>query len=237
MAGAAGQAWFVGGAQVPAVSVGAVIMAHPQRGEMAERIRSQLDRDVPIQYDANPVPSSDPAQRWANGAAAWRQIDAGCDWGLVLQDDVVVCRDLLAGLETALTHVPSESVVSLYLGRRRYLRTTGIDRAGHAAWVVMAGLTSGQGIAVPTRTIDDMLAWCQRNGPSNYDIRIGAYYEKVLRWPAWYTFPSLVEHARVPSLIGHADGRVAYRFAGAGTSAADIDWSAGVFEAAQPRKR
>jgi hypothetical protein len=39
------------------------------------------------------------------------------------------------------------------------------------------------------------------------------------------TWPSLVDHRDVPSLVGHGGGRYAHKFIGENASALDIDWS------------
>lgn len=210
------------------MTISTVIMAHRARTRLVARLLARLDRLARVQWDPNERPSR--ANEWPNGAAAWQVIDRSTGWGLVLQDDAVVCRDLVGGLERALQHVPAEAVVCLFLGNQRYLRTTGISQTRDEPWVVMSAVTSGVGILVPTWTIDGMLTWCEQDR-NPYDARIGRYYETVLGWPTYYPLPSLVDHAVVPSLVGHPEGRRAYRFIGEQSSALDVDWSRGVFHA------
>jgi len=78
------------------------IMAHPTRRDGALRVREALGGEIPIVYDTNPVPSAAPEQRWATGRRAWEAYDPDADWHLVIQDDAIVCQDMLAGLERAL---------------------------------------------------------------------------------------------------------------------------------------
>lgn len=209
----------------------AVIMAHPVRKDSAEKVRDALDRPVDIVYDEVAEPSKDPRQRWAVGKRAWQAHDPNADYHLVLQDDAVVCEDLLAGLESALDVIGPEGLVSAYTGTgrpdqynvRRALRHA-TDK-GHS-WMPTKSLCWGVAIVAPVATIPDMLKWCGHRTKTamNYDMRIGRYYRDKLKWRTWYTVPSLVDHAEGPSLVGH-DGtkRIAHQFHTG--SALDVDWS------------
>jgi hypothetical protein len=225
-------------------SLSVSIMAHKARADSALAIQRKISEDagwerrVPICWDPNPVPSRDPAQRWATGRAAWEAgIAAGAEWHMVLQDDVLVTRDLIAGLERALDQMPArEGLVSAYTGTgrpdqanvRRALRVA--DDNGHS-WMSTKSLNWGLAIIAPTWTIPDMLSWCsspqwRRARVANYDYRIGVYYRDRKKWRTWHTVPSLVEHADGESLVGHGRGdRVAHRFIGEKSSALEVDWN------------
>src|SRR5690606_7028895 len=171
------------------VRLSAAIMAHPVRAAEAESVQAALDRPVPIVYDRVATPSKDPRQRWANGSRAWEAHDSSADWHLVIQDDALVCEDLLAGLERALAVLGPEGLVSAFTGHGRpehtHVRKSwrhAVDK-GHA-WMSTRSLCWGVAIVAPVRTIPDMLAWCsapERQGMT-YDMRIGRYYRDVLGW-------------------------------------------------------
>lgn len=211
-------------------------MAHPVRQESAEQVQAALDRPVPIIYDENPVPSADKMQRWTVGRRAWEAHNPDADWHLVLQDDVLVAENLLAGLEQALQQLGTHGLVSAYTGtgrpdQRNVLRAlTNADKHGHH-WISTRSLNWGPAIILPTHAINDMLDWCQhhieQNHPprSNYDYAIGVYARDILGYRAWYTIPSLVEHRDLPSLVGHDGGpkRVAHHFHEG--DARSIDWT------------
>lgn len=214
----------------------AAIMAHPVRAEHAERVQAALDRPVPIVYDENPVPSADKMQRWVTGRRCWESADSAADWHLVIQDDVLVSRNLLASLERALQQLGPEGLVSAYTGTGRPDQKNVIRALAHAeakghSWMSTRSLNWGPAILLPRSVIPDMLEWCERhirrNGPprSNYDYAIGVYARDQLGWRTWYTVPSLVEHRGLPSLVGHDSGpvRVAHRFHDG--DALDIDWT------------
>lgn len=208
----------------------AVIMAHPERKDIAERTANSLDRPVEIIYDQNPVPSTDPVQRWENGKRCWQAAEPWADWHLVLQDDAMPCQDLLAGTEKALEQLGPDGLVSIYSGAARATQTH-VSRAQRHAdahglhWYSTRSLNWGVGIVLPTHAIEGMLEWCSRDEVSqdNYDKRIGVYCRDRLWWRTWYLHPSLVDHDQVPSLVGHAEGRHADRMHMG--SALDIDWS------------
>lgn len=214
--------------------VSAVIRAHPKRRDLVDELLATLDRPAEVVWDRR-------NDEWDTGVRAWQAVDPDADYGLVIEDDAIVCRDLLAGLEKALEHVPAESVVSLYLGNRRPYQhrvkqmVTDANSAD-VSWIRTTSLIWGVAIAVPVSTIADMLTWCEWNEHPNYDARVARYYATVLRWPTYYTWPSLVDHRQVPSLLNHPGERHAHRFVGEDASALDVDWSRQVLTVDGPNR-
>lgn len=202
------------------------IMAHKKRAHLVPELVERLGlTDDDVIWDRR-------NDRWDTGRRAWEAVDQSAQWGMVVQDDALPCADLIAGMEKALERVPENVLVSPYIGTRRPSKGK-IDRivqeaaAAKAAFIEMPSLNWGVAITAPTRIIDGMLPWCDVQDYPNYDRRIGRYAIDVLRMGTWCTFPSLIEHRDIPSLIGHGDGRVAHHFIGAETSALSVDWDAG----------
>jgi hypothetical protein len=202
------------------------IMAHEKRAHLVPDLVERLGlTDDDVIWDRR-------NDRWDTGRRAWEAIDHTADWGMVVQDDALPCSDLITGMEKALERVPDNVLVTPYIGTRRPSRGK-IDRvvqeaaAAKAAFIEMPSLNWGVAITAPTRIIDGMLPWCDVQQYPNYDRRIGRYAIDVMRMNTWCTFPSLVDHLDIPSLIGHGDGRVAHHFIGAETSALSVDWDAG----------
>jgi len=221
------------------VTISAVMMAHPKRKELAESIVSQLDRDVPIIWDEK-------NSRWDTGKRAMLAYDPDCTHHAVIQDDVLVCRDLFAGLEVALSHIPDNVPVCGYVGRVRpyaEMVTNAARRARTlgASWLTMHTLNWGPLIVVPTDIIPEMIAHCDRlRDIPNYDRRLSRYWELERHLPIYYTWPSVVDHADGPSLVPgrigtdrgrHKRNRVAHTFVGEDASALDIDWTGVVVNA------
>lgn len=210
------------------------VMAHPVRREAVEELLEQLDRPVRVVYDRQPLPSKDPRQRWSTGKRAWKSIDPDSDWGMVIQDDIEVPRDFIAGVEGALTHLPDGGLVSAYTGTGRpdqtsVLRALDSAKRKNLAWATTRSLNWGPAIIMPTAMIPGMLQWCseEKRMHQNYDFKIGVYFRDVVRWRTWYMVPSLVEHRPMPSLVGHDEGPVrrAHNFLGTDRSALEVDFS------------
>lgn len=199
------------------------VMAHHARADLVPELVDRLG------IDADRVTWDRKSDRWDTGRRAMLDHDPDADWHMVIQDDALVCRDLIAGLQIALDQVPMQALACPYVGTRRPMServTTAVVAAEErsASWIVMQTLNWGVAIIVPTATIGDMLTWCDRLQIPNYDKRVGQYYWRVHNWPTWYTHPSLVDHREGPSLAGHGPDRRAHRFAGEDVSALDLAW-------------
>lgn len=202
------------------------IMAHEKRAHLVPELVERLGlTDDDVIWDRR-------NDRWDTGRRAWEAIDQTAEWGMVVQDDAFPCADLIPGLEKALERVPDNVLVSPYIGTRRPVagrveRAVADAVAAKAAFIEMPSLCWGVAITAPTRIIDEMLPWCDVQNYPNYDRRIGRFAIDVKRMNTWCTFPSLVDHRDIPSLIGHGDGRIAHHFIGAEESALSVDWDAG----------
>lgn len=220
-------------------SVGVSIMAHRKREHLVPRLVERLN----ITEDHVIWDRID--NRWDTGRRAMQAAaEQDCDWTCVIQDDAIVCEDLIPGLGRALDYVPEERIVQPFVGARRPIQGYVAELAARAdeqgaSWLEMRALNWGVIIVVPTYTVRDMLAWADRKRHPNYDWRIQQYFYSRLFWPTYYTWPNLADHMEierdgVPSLVGHSgkhDGRVARRFAGENASALDFDWSGPVVRA------
>lgn len=207
-------------------------MARLSVAVMADKRRAHLVKELVKRLGIEPdrVVWDRLNNRWDTGRRAWQAHDPDADYQMVIQDDALVCQDLIPGLEKALDHVPGKAIVSPFVGTRRPAPAK-MDRAVqladdlNATWLILGPLNWGVAIIAPTYTIKDMIRWCDKQTYPNYDKRVGQFYRRVLTWPTWHTWPNLVEHLEVPSLVGHGGGRVSRKFIGADASALDVDWS------------
>lgn len=202
------------------------VMAHPKREQFIPELVERLG------IDASDVIWDNDDTRWHTGRRAWQAIDQDADWGMVVQDDALVCRDLIPGLEEALDHLPEVGVVSPYIGTRRPSANQ-VEQAvreakdADASWVKMPSLNWGVAIVLPTSIINGMIRWCNQQRYPQYDRRIGRYAIDVERLNTWCPWPSLVDHRDGPSLVGHGTGRKAHVFLGEDKSALDLRWNKG----------
>lgn len=205
------------------------IMAHPDRDERVKDVLAGLpDVDAPVSWDREGPASGNADRVWRNARAAWQMAEPDSDWHVLLQDDAVLCPDFAAGFSEALRHVPGPAVVSPYLGKGRLVpgRWAGLaekaDERG-ATWIRTQKLMWGVCIAIPTLLIPDMIRHADTRANVPDDMRVAGWAEKS-GTDVWYTWPSLIDHAQVPSLTKHrAHGRYALRHHT--ESAMSIDWS------------
>jgi hypothetical protein len=212
------------GTPEPTLSVS--IMAHKSREAWVPDLVKSLGGDVKVVWDRF-------NDRHDTGARALASFDPDATHHMVVQDDAIVAKDLVAGVRQMLKFVPSTNPVGLYVGRAKpradeirslMARATDTD----ASFMVHKGPWWGVGIVLPTVTLRDLIATYDgmKNVP-NYDRRVSRYYESKGLY-CYYTVPSLVDH-RVddnPSLVPGrgSQGRYAHSFIGP-RSALDVDWS------------
>jgi len=174
---------------------------------------------------------------WWTARRAWMAgLRGGATHHLVLQDDVIPCRDFLEGAKAALAAVPDQPV-SFYANREVVTR---IRARNDSAWAVIPDACWGQGLCLPVDQIGHFLRWSDEHIEPDYphdDDRFVLYFLSLGRF-VWYTMPSLLDHAGAGrSLMGHA-GRVPQRarwFLGEEESALSIDWSRCVVATPDPR--
>lgn len=209
------------------------VMAHPKREGMVDDLLGWLDRPATVVWDQI-------NDRHDTGARAMEAFDPECTHHLVVQDDVVPCRDLVAGAERALERTPGDVPVSLYVGTARpfgpEIAAAVRFAGGHTSWLIMEGLYWGPAVIVPTPLISPMLAWFRRSTLKNYDRRMSRWFQRQ-SLPTWYSWPSLVDHRGDESLAHDAaPGRRAHRFVGADRSALDLEWTGGLLKLTDTEK-
>lgn len=208
------------------MSVGVAIMACKERSAYVDDITERLDASPMIVWDER-------QDRYDTGRRALLTARNRPDIShlLVLQDDALVCRDLVASLEQAVTVVPNNPLC-LYFG---YGRNGAHQRTNHLAavapkpsLVVFEGPWWGVGVVFPVSLIERMLrASDARQASPAYDKRLS---RALIRMgiDTYYVLPSLVDHRLDgPSMIEgrDQDGRRAHHFIGQNASALTVDWA------------
>ncbi len=169
---------------------------------------------------------------WPVSRRAWKTAGSkGATHHLVIQDDVVPCRDFVKTLLHILRLKP-DVPIGIYANRKV------IEEARRAAssWALIPDGVWGQGIMLPADLAWDFLKWERAHVVAegdyvrkHYDTRMAMWALKTKR-PIWATVPSLVEHvAPSESLLGFSNKhRVARWFAGVNTSGLEFDWTQGL---------
>lgn len=200
------------------------IAAHPKREPLVDKLLERLPVGTWAVWDLGD-------DEWGTHERAWRCTQTKvATHSLVLQDDAVVCDDLVPALEAALDLVPDTAVVSLYFGNAqnhpKIVRAIQRARTEDAGWLVSTGTWWGVGIIIPTGLVDDMLGFCARRREV-YDRRLSIWCEHSPNgpYPVYYPWPSLIDHLDTDSLVkpGLRRPRKAYQFIGQDASALDWD--------------
>lgn len=203
-------------------------MAHEKRASTVIELQRALDRPAQPIWDQR----NDP---WDTRRRALLAYAPEASFHLILQDDAVVCRDLVGGLEIALEALQARNgtipPVSLYLGRVRpygpQIERLVTSLNPQCRWVSLPEMLWGVGMVLPVELIAETVAWGDKHPEIRAeDKRIGKFLaSKGLA--TWHTWPSLVDHRPGRSIIYRrpADQRRAHRFIGEDASARGIDWS------------
>jgi len=217
-------------------------MAHPQRAEIVSELTEQLEGFFVF---GGSIVWDHKNDRWDTGRRSMLAYDPHCSHHVVIQDDVIPCRDLLAGLAYALDWVPKDAPVCGYIGRYQPMlpflnEATYAANREKASWITMHTLNWGPLVCVPTEAIPEMIAYGDKlTHIPNYDRRLSRYWELERQVRVWYTWPSLVDHRNSPSLVPGREsakprkpgGRVAHHFLGTDQSALEVYWGGPVINA------
>jgi hypothetical protein len=188
------------------VKISIAIVAHPDRYRMAQRLanHSPWDASSRVLFDDDGIGAK------ANHLRAWEWLSTQhVDWGIVLEDDVILCEDFQGNLIQFLLHSPSP-VNSLYLGRGRPVQAQ--ERIALAitqdiSYITADALLSAQGYAMPVHYFSAKI----QEQVSAVDLPID---ESITHWVrSWHgkvAYPrySLIDHRDGPTLIAdHGDGQ------------------------------
>jgi len=150
---------------------------------------------------------------------------------LVLQDDVLPCRDFIPAVERIIEVLPDEPITL-------FSNSQSIEEAlrVRVSWVKLRTWFMAQAYILPVPLLDDMYSWIEKNiKPSVYmdDNRMATYMFYKGRY-VYATAPSLVEHLgwNSTTLTGYQPGyayrrdlRMANSFIGIEESPLTVDWS------------
>ena len=203
--------------------VSVAVMAHRKRAPWAEALAEQLQCDV-VWDRRNNV--------WDTASRAWQAHDPGATHHLVVQDDALLCSNLLEALP-AIAEARPTSLISLMVSDPKFkpadLRRYQAAMVAGERWVPVWKGLPGVALMLPVRDIPSMLAFGHRDGSRHDDVKIMSFY-RSRKLPAWFTVPSLVQHrdqSENPSLVSPDKGwrpRTSGSWAGPDFDATSVDW-------------
>lgn len=195
----------------------------PERRLLLQGLLRRLDRASAVALDV--VKDNTKQGVWPVAQQAWAcAFKHGATHHLVLQDDVVPCRDLIATLEKAAADRP-EAAICAYSNEERSHRA----RKDGLSWIKLKGrFVWAPALLLPVDWVRRWLEWdaCNVVQYANYDDARCGLFLHVHALDRYLTVPSLVDHLPVKSVLGHA-GHTSFatEFAGEGTSGLGIDWA------------
>lgn len=198
------------------------IVAHQARIRQADRLLRAVEADT-ISVDRGYVgPQLNHVRTWKRLAT----ITEPHEWAIVLEDDALPCNNFRKQADNALGVLESEAeIASLYIGRQRPIHwqdriAQAVAKAGieDASWIVGDAVLHGVAIAMRGNRIHDMLEFVTSRSEMRPIDEAITDYSRRNYIDCWYTWPSIIEHADMPTLIKHPDGeprepgRVAWQF-------------------------
>lgn len=163
-------------------------MAHPKRQKWAKELSHKLK--APIVYDTK-------NNLWDTCRRAWLSIDRNAEYGLVLQDDAIVCDNFIKKAEKYLNG--SDYIFSFFAGK---LLASRINKAirEDKNYVIAGMIFNEVALCMKTKHIEKMVEFCDsRNAQNDQEITKWARLSNI---DIFYT---------VPSLVDHRDGESIYR--------------------------
>lgn len=169
-----------------------VIMAHPDRREMAALLSFELG-GVPIVFDRkNNV--------WDTCRRSWEAIDKTAEYGLVLQDDAIVCTNFISRAEALLRgrYIYNFFILSGFGARVEKALADGFD------YFIKPSIFGEVALCMPTKYINSMINYCERKkAKTDTVISSWAITNKIrVRYP----IPSLVDHRHGESIFQRNQG-------------------------------
>lgn len=186
------------------------LMIHPLRRKYLPYLESKIP-NIRVNWDEG-------KGVWDTARRAWLSYDPNKEFQCVIQDDVILCNDFVNKVEK-LVEIGDKYVYGLFI---RNKRQKGLNweqgfKDGHIVWWK---LQWALGVVVPTKLVEDMVAFCDKMTDPKYtnrdDERMKEYFKSIGK-KIYYPLPCFVEHRdEEDSLIGlgHNRGRKAVKFLG-----------------------
>lgn len=207
--------------------ISVAIMAHPKREQFIPYLLDRLDATPTVVWDER-------EDIWDTGRRSLLAYDPEARDHLVVQDDALLCRDLVATCARMREQARRPHPIGLYFGSIRPIKreTARLHRLAvrqGKRWIMMRRSPLwGVALLLPTEHIEQIVAFGDDRPERNYDRRIARWYWRQ-RIPQMFPVPSPVDHrsgeghdSMVPGRANRR--RIAHSFIGEDRSGLDIDW-------------
>jgi hypothetical protein len=159
---------------------------------------------------------------WYNAKRCWKAgLEVDSTHHLLLQDDIRVCNNFIAGVLALIEAVPDQ-ILNLFFGHRKDFDGTSRWGSAESVW--------GQAIVMPKNILSEFLEWEAANIKPEFihdDSRVSLFMAATNR-RAMVPFPNLVDHrdTEMKSVLGHPRGvrRTSIDYMGT-RNPLDFDWN------------
>jgi len=166
-------------------------MASEERKQFFPYLKEKLG-DVPFAIDA-PRKDSKNIGVWANCMRAWSMHDKSKDFHLVIQDDAIICENLLERIEDLIKKTTGNYAYSLYFGDELATTTEEKTKSQQEGFIIRNLLNSGVAIMLPTSKIERIMKIANRNNTNIDDANIGSALQQ-LGMKTIYPVPCFINH-------------------------------------------
>lgn len=128
------------------------IMAHPSRADLIPALQKAIGGDVPVVFDEK-------QNVWDTCRRAWLAHDMSAEYGLVIQDDAIVCDNFRERAEAILNRQERDFITAFYVGKQGANRINQAIRNGEDHFI--AGFIYNEvALCMKTKHIERMIKFC-----------------------------------------------------------------------------
>ena len=178
------------------------VMAHPRRREEAERLRDAYpELNVTVVFDPDP---NGPPATLRTARLAWAAVADDATHHLVLQDDVLLCRDFPAAVRQALCRAPEGALALFAAWSMATAQAMRLAALAGASWTpVVDDWTPTQALVLPAQQARDFAEHARELPDNRPDNRAMATFLAERGLTTYVSIPNLVEHAHSSSLLAN----------------------------------
>ena len=182
------------------IRLSTAVMAHPRRREEALRLQQEYpELDIKVVFDPDP---DGPPATLRTARAAWEAVADGATHHLVLQDDVLLCRDFPALVTEALRVAPTGAIALFATWSMASAQAIRLAALVGASWTrVVDDWTPTQALILPAEWAREFAEYARDLPESRPDNRAMATFLAQRGRDTFASIPNLVEHAPTRSLL------------------------------------